>query len=201
MGIRSALRRPDWLAELQTALAVGMVIATAGVLLSAGTAAVGDSVTFAVPAGSVGGLADVRGSLRPNVAVDAGGLVDVAVAGPSAGQRVLSALTGLPSYVVGLVLLGLLWHTVRAARRTGPFSPVLARRLRLLGVVALAGGLIADVIETVATFLASETVFDGFLSASYAYSWWWLLLGLGFLAIAELIGRGATMRAELDEVV
>src|SRR5258706_142062 len=30
---------------------------------------------------------------------------------------------------------------------------------------------------------------------------WWLLAGVGFLALAEVIRRGLAMRAELDEVI
>ncbi|BCJ76553.1 hypothetical protein CS0771_60970 [Catellatospora sp. IY07-71] len=196
-----SLRRPDWLAELQSVLLAAMVLTSAVIAFGLIAPAVDDTVTFTVPAVSVDGLTDVHGSLRPNAAVDPDGDVDVLVTGPSAYQRVLHVLTGLPSYAVGLVMLVLLWSTVRLARRTGPFEQPVVRRLTWLGFVVVAGGLLADAVQLSATFLASETLFDGYLSASYAMSWWWLLAGIGFLAVAELVKRGAAMRAELDAVV
>lgn len=196
-----SLRRPDWLAELQTLLLIALVLSGVAIAVGLGTLAVDDSVTFTVPAGGVDGITDVRGSLRANAGIDPEGDVDVRVSDPSARQRLLYVLTGLPSYALGLVILALLWNTVRAARRVGPFAPTVVRRLTWLGFTVLAGGPLADAAQLIATFLASGTLFDGQMFVSYVPSWWWFLAGLGFLAVAEVVKRGTAMRAELDEVV
>jgi len=196
-----SLRRPDWLGELQTLLLLALIISALAVGVGLVTSGFDDTVTFTVPAGSVDGITEVRGPLRDNAAVDPDGSVDIRVTDPSTRQRVLNVLTGLPSYALGLTMLVLLWSTVRMARRVDPFSPAVARRLTVLGFVVIGGGPLADVIQLAATFLGSETVFDGILSASYVASWWWILTGFGFLAMAEIVKRGAAMRAELDQVI
>jgi hypothetical protein len=196
-----SLRRPDWLAELQSLLLAALVLSGLAIAIGLGAPLVEDSVTFTVPAASVDGLTQAPGSLLPGAAVDPDGDVDIRVTGPSGRQRLLHALTALPSYALGVAMLAMLWATVRAARQQTPFAPAVVRRLTWLGVVVLAGGPLADAVQMAAAFLASETVFDGFMSASYTVSWWWLLAGIGFLAVAELVRRGAAMRAELEEVI
>jgi hypothetical protein len=195
-------RQSDWLAELQVVLGVAVAVAAVAVLWATGRAAFGATVSFTVPSASIDSLAVYLPTvLEPGVGIDLGGEIDVVAADPSAWQRLASLLTHLPSYAVALVILILLWRIVRTARRADPFTPRVARRLLRLGVIALAGGLLADMIQLAATFLGSETVFDGFASASYTYSWWWLLVGFGFLAVGEVVKRGAVLRAELDTVV
>ena len=202
MGVRSRMRQANWLAELQAVLAVGAVAALAGVLAATVRAAFGGSVAFTVPTATVDGLETlVRGSLWTGTGVELGGEVDLMATDPTAGQRLAALLTHLPSYLVALTVLVLLWRIVRTCRREDPFSPAVARRLIRLGVVALAGGLLADAVQLVATYLGSATVLDGSAAASYRYSWWWLLIGFGFLAVGEIVKRGADLRAELDTVV
>ena len=196
------MRQASWLAELQAVLAVGAVAALTGVVVAIVRAAFGGWVAFTVPAAALDGLeAIVRGSPRPDVGVELGGEVDVLASDPTAGQRLAALLTHLPSYLVALSILVLLWRIVRTCRREDPFSPAVARRLLRLGVVALAGGLMADAVQLAATYLGSATVLDGSAAASYRYSWWWLLIGFGFLAVGEVVKRGADLRAELDTVV
>jgi hypothetical protein len=195
------LRRPNWLAELQSILLISLVLATAGLVFGLVSTVFDDSVRFTIPVSGVEGLTAVDGNLHDNAAIDGGGEVDVRVTDPSTRQRVLSLFTGAPSLALGVTLLALLWSTVRIARRGEPFSPTVVRRLSWLGVVALVGGPVVDLVQAAATFVASETVFDDTISASYVFSWWWLLAGFGFLATAEVIKRGVAMRVELDEVV
>jgi hypothetical protein len=163
------LRRPDWLREMQGVLILGLVV-TAGSALA--VVANADAPTLAV-AGTAHTVAD-----------------------PTPGQRLLWIATSLPTPVVIAAILVQLLRIVRAARRSDPFTPATVQRLRVLAVVAIAGGYAASFLQILASAaLSSGTVAAGSLPAS------WLLTGFGALAAAEVVNRGCALRAELESVI
>ncbi|MEH1130450.1 hypothetical protein [Micromonospora sp. CPCC 206061] len=199
MRIPERLRRPDWLAETQsTVVFVLVVLAVVG---AAGIAmfAVGENLVVEVPASAVAGASD---ALRPGVTVDAEGTLDVVVARPDRAELAAAALTSLPTYLVVVTMLTVLYAVVRRARREDPFLAVTVNRLRLLGLVALVGGPLAAIVEMVATLDLTRRV-TGNASATLepAAIGLWMLAGFGFLAVAEIVNRGRALRAELDTVI
>jgi len=68
---------------------------------------------------------------------------------------------------------------------------------------SLGGGVRAGAGESFARLVLVETVSaDAFgIQLEFAAPITWTLVGLGYLAIAEIINRGRAMRVELDEVI
>jgi hypothetical protein len=199
MRIPERLRRPDWLAEMQSAVAfvlvVLAVVGAAGIAMSA----VGENLAVEVPASAVAGAPE---GLWPGVTVDAEGTLDVVVARPDRAEQVAATLTTLPTYLVVVALLAMLYAVVRSARWEDPFLPVAVRRLRLLGVMALVGGPLAAVVELVAALdLTRRVTGDASASLDLAGIGLWTLAGFGLLAVAEIVNRGRALRAELDTVI
>jgi len=198
MRWRESIRRPDWLKELQTVLILGLVV-VGGLGVFGAAAAVSDSLQLELPASAVSGTVDY--GLREGAAIAAEQDVTVTVADPNPQQRVLWALTALPSYAVVAGLLVLLLRIVWHARRGDPFTPATVRRLRVLAVVTLVGGYLGFLIELFAAMHLSSTVItDGVVGFSQLPVHWFLI-GFGLFAVAEVIKRGNAMRAELETVV
>jgi hypothetical protein len=192
------IRRPDWLKELQAVLIVGLVI-VGGLGVFGAVAAGSDSLQVELPASAVSGTVDY--GLREGAAVAAEQDVTVTVADPSLEQRVAWVLTALPTYAVVAALLVLLLLIVRHARRGDPFTVAAVRQLRVLAVVALAGGYLGSVVELIAAMHLSSTVAtDGVVGFSQ-FPLHWFLVGFGLFAVAEVVNRGYAMRAELETVV
>jgi hypothetical protein len=198
MRWQERIRRPDWLKELQAVLVLGLVIVGAlGVFGAA--AAVGDSLQLELPASAVAGTVDY--GLVEGATIASEQDVTVTLADPSPQQRVVWALTGLPTYAVVAAVLALLLRIVWHARRSDPYTPATVRRLRVLAVVTLAGGYLAFLVELAAAMHLSSTVTtDGVIGFSQL-PLHWFLIGFGLFALAEIIKRGNAMRAELETVV
>lgn len=199
MKVLEALRRPDWLKELQAVLIGGLVIVGAVVAFGVAMVVGADSLPVEVPASAVTGTADY--SLREGATITPEQDVEVTVTDPSPGQRIAWTLTTLPSLVVVAALLVLLLRVVWYARRSDPFTLATVRRLRVLAVVALAGGWLAFIVEAIAAMELSRTVLTGGLVAYSTVPLYWFLVGFGLFAVAEVVKRGCVMRAELDTVV
>lgn len=198
----SKLRKPDWLAEMQAVVLVGLI----GTILFMGLDFAlpvldGKPVTAAIPMEDVGGDPARASELPDGVTIPADALVEVRIADPSTHQLVASGLTSLPTMFVVLGVLALLWHLLRHARRGDPFTGGTVRRLRVLGILTVVGGTLAGVVETIATLDLVHTVTGDTGTAMYDFPFLWLLAGFGFLAIAELVRRGTVMRDELEAVV
>ncbi|MDR7278352.1 DUF2975 domain-containing protein [Catenuloplanes atrovinosus] len=187
----------DWLGELRTALTVATVLGAVAGIGTVAQAVTADAVELTI---QTAGAPPYPG-LPPRVSLSDGGAMDVTVADPTWAERFASVAVGVPSYLLGMVIIVALWRIVRTALRTDPFAAGPARGLRRLGIGTLVGGLVADVLRTVAGALGSTLVYDDGWALSASYSWWWLLLGFGLVAVGEVLRRGAAMRAELEEVV
>jgi hypothetical protein len=156
-----------------------------------------------VPAGEVDGVGGATGGLPAGVAVDPHGTVDVLVDDPSARHLFAAALVSLPTILVILVLFVMLLGVVHRARKGDPFGEHVVRRLRLIGVVAIAAGVVARLIEFFAQLDLTSSVTDQSASATVSVQglFGWVLVGIALFAIAEVVKRGLAMRAELDTVI
>jgi Protein of unknown function (DUF2975) len=198
--LSDSLRRPDWLNELQAVLILSLVVVGGFGLFGPGaTAAVGDRLPLQLPASAVSGTVDY--GLRAGTAIAAEQDVTVMVIDPSPQQRVLWALTTLPTGAVVAALLALLMRIVWYARRGDPFTLATGRRLRVLAMVALAGGCLGFPVEMFAAMYLSSTVAAHGVVGFSQLPVHWFLIGSGVFAVAEMVKRGHAMRAELETVV
>jgi hypothetical protein len=202
--------RTDWLRELRGLLLVAAIASAAYTVVSAVLTMTGRAFSVGVPAGSVLEADAVRG-LPAGVVLDDQLNVYLKVVTPTTEQRLLAALATVPAYLLTTAVLILLWRLVRQASTTEPFTIFIARRLHVLGWLAVVGGPATFAIALIVRFILSSTVlpngsaalvFD--TSVQLGDLGWpavWMLAGFGFLAIAEIVRRGQALRAELDEVV
>jgi len=200
MSFRNRLRREDWLGEMQTLCIVGLAFVGLATVVPIGWAMLGGKpVTAELSADTMTGVAGAATGL-PGVTVAPGSTVEVQVADPSLHQQIAEALTSLPTKLVVFAMLLMVLRIVRRARHGDPFTAATVRQLRRLGVLVIAGGTVAGIVEAFAMFDLSRTV------GNNVYAIWdlpagWLLAGFGFLAVAEVINRGTAMRDELATVI
>lgn len=120
---------------------------------------------------------------------------------PDTGQYVLQALTTFPSSVLAIGAFFLLWRLLWRAR-DGVYLPQVAAQVRVLGWWLLAGGLLAPQIEHFAmmalldTMAANEAHF-GPKEIPVIVP----LVGLGLLALANVLRTGVRMRDDLEGTV
>ncbi|MDQ7904954.1 DUF2975 domain-containing protein [Phytohabitans sp. ZYX-F-186] len=197
MPIKVRLTRLDWLGLLWFGL-VGALLFTAVATLFQVTVAPSAAFTVGVPLSQAGGLAG-PGRLPDGVSVEPSAQVRALVEEPTATQSLLHMATSLPTKCVVIAMLFLLVRIVREARRGDPFTAGNVRLLRLLGLTVIAGGLAADVVEELAYRALAAPIVDGPVGGFFWSGWW--LVGIAFLAIAEVFKRGVRMRVELDGVI
>jgi Protein of unknown function (DUF2975) len=194
--------RSDWLKPLQRLLTVALWLAGLSLVLRV-PAVYARYVVVDVPTRPViFGPAD---RLPLGVSIAPGGLITVQVRDPTPAQLVLHELTTLPALLVIVTMTILLRRLVRDARRVDPFTMTTVRRLRVLAVVVLLGGGLAEVGQYAANLALASQASPGAISpigSGFLHlSGWWLLVGFGFLAVGEVVNRGQAMRAELAEVI
>lgn len=199
MKLMESLRRPDWLKELQAVLILGLVVIGVAGVFGAAAVVSGESMQVELPASEVDGTVDYE--LREGAAVVDVQELRVEVVDPSVEQRVAWALTSLPTFAVVAAMLALLLRIVWRARRSDPFTVATVRRLRVLAVVALAGGYLGFLVEALAAMHLSSTVMTDGIVANLQLPLQWFLVGFGLFAVAEVVKRGCAMRAELETVV
>lgn len=203
MNLLERLRRPNWLREVQT-LTVLIMVAT--VVLAAVRlylivfGQIGTPVDLR--AGSLAGVAGARPELS-GVAVPRDAAVEAVITDPTGRQMLMSVLTWLPSMLLLVAMLVLLFRMVRQALRSDPFTRRTARGLRVLAGVAILGGEVAAVVEAIAAMELVNTVLPrtappyGTLTLPIA----WVFVGFCLLALGELVRQGCSMREELAEVI
>jgi hypothetical protein len=202
MSFKDRLRQPDWLAEVQTVCAVGLGLVGLAIVVPTAWALVGGKpVTVELSADSLPGAAGAATGLPGGATVAPGSTVEVQVADPSLHQLVAEAMTSLPTKLLGFAMLLMLLRTVARARRSDPFSVATVRQLRFLGVLVIVGGVAAGLLEALAMADLSYTVASKALYFVWNIPGVWVLAGFGFLAVAEVVNRGAAMREDLARVI
>jgi hypothetical protein len=197
MAIQERVARLDWLGLLWLGLVAGLVFVGLAAVVQVVTAP-GAQLTVWVPLDQAGRLAGPD-RLPDGVSVDASAHVRALVEEPTATQALLHVGTSLPTKCVVVAMLFLLVRIVRQARRGDPFTAGNVRLLRQLGVTVIVGGVAADVVEALAFKALVGPIVDG-SAGGFVWSGWWLV-GVAFLAIAEVVNRGLRMRVELDGVI
>lgn len=195
--------RPDWLGELQGLTVLVGAVVVVGSAVQLALAAFGDAgVPVDLPARSLDGVTGVHPEAG-GVTVAGDSTVEAVVADPSGRQVLLWTLTWLPTVVLVVAMLALLVRILRDARRDDPFTARTVRRLRVLAVVALAGGEVVVITEMLCGLALVGTVLPrtGGSYWSLTLPLGWVFAGFVFLALGEMVRRGLALREELDGVV
>lgn len=202
MDVRESLRRTDWLRELHGLLLVAVVVSGVVGIASAIATLTGQLFDIAVPGGDIL-RPDALVNPRPGATIDADASIYLRVEHPTGVQRGLATVATLPGYALTTAMLVLLWRLAAKARRDDPFTGGVVSRLRVLGWLLVVGGPAASAVEFIARFALSDTVTTSGPRATLDLGApaVWFLAGVGMLAIGEVVRRGQTLRAELDEVV
>lgn len=195
-------RQPvSWLTWTERVLAALVALAALATLVGL-VAGFSTGFTVQVPADVLPELTSVHPAVLDDGAhLSANGTVGVEIADPTVGQSLALALGWVPALAMTLVALVLLLRLVRDARRHGPFTTATVRRLRAVAVVALVGGPLGIAAEAWSNALLTRSVLSTGGDVAPHVTFEWLLLGLGFLAVAEVVRTGLAMRSELDEVI
>jgi hypothetical protein len=145
---------------------------------------------------------------RPGTTVQINGTLQACALHPGTGQRMLYTLLSLPSSLVWMAVLLLLWRVIRAARQTGPFTVQAAVAMRRLGWLIIAGTAVAAAVQGFAldqllnTMLTPPTAYgDAALEAFHALLPVPVLAGAALLTFARIIRLGAAMDDEIKATV
>lgn len=202
MNIREALRRADWLRELDGLLRIAVMVCIVLGIANVIAAFTGRPFDVGIPGQDVL-RTDALTNVRPDVTLDPSADISLRPGHPSGTQLILVTLSTLPTYVLTTIAVLLLWRLVSVARHTDPFTDATARRLRTLGWLLVIGGPTSVAVQFVARFALSYTVTTIGPQATLNLGTLatWFLAGFGMLAISEVVRRGTALRTELDEVV
>jgi len=150
---------------------------------------------------------------RAGASLSVGGDVTACALHPSPSQWVLYLLTKVPGLVLWGCLLLLIWRLISEAARRGPFTPLTAAIVELLGWTVLGGGYIAGALEhlgadlltpmlmTPATFSGGGTVVDvvfGPLKALWPVP---ALVAAALLTFARITQAGVVLDDEVKATV
>ena len=192
-------------------LAAGIVssLVTRG---SLGDFGFGDGTICAAEPGAGFGGTDWASNLgvaaRPGVSISISGTLQACAGHPSIGQRTMYFLMTQPGVLVWGAVLFLLWRTIRAARRTGPFTGQVAAAMRRLGWLIIAGSVAAAAVQGFAldqllnTMITPGTSYGDVISEPiHALVPVPLLAGAALLTFARMIRLGADMDDEIQGTV
>lgn len=146
-------------------------------------------------------------SLRPGGYLSLNSPLQVCASHPGLWQRTLYTLTSLPSALIWVGVLLLLWRLIRVAARRGPLALEVAGTMRFLGWFILAGSLAAITLQGVAnqllmhTLLAGHTDLGDIVNALIAGLPVPLLVGAGLLTFARIIRLGAALDEEIKGTI
>jgi Protein of unknown function (DUF2975) len=143
---------------------------------------------------------------RAGATVTINGTVQACVQHPGLGQRFLKTLTSLPSMVVWLGVLFLLWRLVRTAEQSGPFTEPMARLLRFTGWFIIAGSIAASAAQGAATDALLSMMLQGQNSFADAVPLPGavvvpVLAGVVALTFARIVRVGSRMAEDLQGTV
>jgi hypothetical protein len=150
---------------------------------------------------------------RAGASLSAGGDVTACALHPSLSQWVLYLLTKVPGLVLWACLLLLIWRLISEAARRGPFTPVTAAIVELLGWTVLGGCYIAGALEhlgadlmtrmlmTPATFSGGGIVADMVFAPLTALLPVPALAGAALLTFARITRAGVVLNDEVKATV
>jgi hypothetical protein len=152
--------------------------------------------------------------VHPGALLNVNGSVQACSTRPGTGQRILYTLTGLPSQLVWAFVLFLLWRLTRVIGGAGPFTAPVAKAMRRLGWVILAGTAAAELVQALALTELLRTMvstpagssgaavaMDAVIAVVHAELPVAALVAAALLTFARIIGLGAEMDNELAGTV
>jgi len=161
----------------------------------------GSPVSQALPTSLLSG-SDALGGTVPGVVVDPSGEIVFKITDPSLAQRMLYLATMFPGLLLVAEIARRMANLLRGAQDSDPFSAQTARQLTVIAKITAFGGLGVWAVSNVAKWALSATMLEsGTAVEPHESPLGWLAVGLIFAAFAQLIARGARMRAELDTVI
>lgn len=146
-------------------------------------------------------------TVRPGAYLNLNSPVQVCADRPGVSQRVLDTLTQLPSTLVWVIALLLLWRLMRVAGRRGPLALEVAAAMRFLGWFVLIGSVTAILLQGLAnqlllnTMAAHESDLVGIIDALLHGLPIPLLVGAGLLTFARIIRLGAALDEEIKGTI
>src|SRR5688572_23413403 len=196
MSLAEKVRKADWLNEFRVVVVAGIVLILLFTVAEIVTVALGEQVVAELRSSPTGqDEFTVNGRAVEHLSTE------VVIVDPTTPQTLWYLGTRLPSTIVLVTALFMLLRLLNRARRANPFSRDTVRDLRWVGVVLLAGGPLASLVESVATLGLSEGLVANSVSGHWDVPVPWLFAGFGVMAIAQIVARGCAMREELDEVI
>ena len=144
---------------------------------------------------------------KPGAQLDLSAPIGACAAHPSLGQRILDTLTSLPTSLIWVGVLVLLWRLIQIASRRGPFTVAAAGAMRLLGWFILVGGVLATALEGFAkdqlltTMIVQQNYVGDAFSAPLKALPVLALAGAGLLTFARITRLAAVMDDELKGTV
>lgn len=146
-------------------------------------------------------------SPQPGVTISINGTLQACTLHPTFSQRLMYTFMGLPTVLVWAAVLLLLWWLLRAARSIGPFTLLVAARMRWLGWVVLLGTLAATAAESAATVALLNTLLRAQTSFGYAVANLThvlpvpLLIWAALLTFARIVHLGTAMDEDIQGTV
>jgi hypothetical protein len=197
--------RINWLTVMWLVLVAGQAIVAVAAIVQVALVAVGSPIEVRLPLADVGGVDDAGKSVLPGrpadqVTVGPDSWIPAWIKEPTTAQSLLGFARNAPTILVVAAMLTVLLRVVRNARHEDPFTMRNVRLLRILGIIVLIGGPLAEIAEAAAQWALTAPLVDGGEVGGFVFSGWWLV-GVAFLAIAEVVNKGVTMRTELDGVI
>jgi hypothetical protein len=136
------------------------------------------------------------------------GQVEVLDMRPTYVEQLLFHIEGFLAYVViSVPVIVYALRTVNGAIDGDPFTARMVRRVRVLGLMVLVGGLLSEVVSYAAGVVLIDIALpkDELLRFDARPDWqldlWWVLPAFILLAFSAILRRGVELRAELDAVI
>lgn len=142
-------------------------------------------------------------TLEPGVHANPSGF-NLCTLDPSLGQRTLSTLTDLPTFLFALGFVVITWRLTRRVRRRGLFMPEVASTVGRLAVYLFVGEFAVAAIQGLAAQRLVNTMLtehDNYIGGYYHLSWAVIIAAFGLQAMSRVMAATVPMREELDATV
>jgi hypothetical protein len=188
---------------------VGYVVVTIGLVLAVATAVGFVAISLFAATGGDGT------SIRTTVTIPSEHLrslpvgveiadmtpVTLKIDDPTPGQSVMTLLTGLPWFALGLVVLFLIRRILSSVRRGDPFNAANVRRLRTIGFGLLIGGPFAMYLGQMLMQWVAESARIQGVGLHLEVPGTLPLAGLGVLILAQVFAHGVRLREDVEGTV